>query len=62
MCSSDLPMAGIPSLLASELAHIPMGRLGTTEEVTGAVLFLASAAASYITGHTLAVDGGYLLP
>ena len=38
-----------------------MGRLGSTEDVVGAVLFLCSAAAGYITGHTLVVDGGYLL-
>ena len=56
------PMAGIPELLDAELAHIPMGRLGTPAEVAPAALFLASRAASYITGHTLAVDGGYLLP
>lgn len=56
------PMAGIPELLEAELAHIPMGRLGTPAEVAPAALFLASGAASYITGHTLAVDGGYLLP
>jgi 3-oxoacyl-[acyl-carrier protein] reductase len=56
------PMAAFPELLAGELAHIPMGRLGTPSEVTGSVLFLASSAASYITGHVLAVDGGYLLP
>ena len=31
-------------------------------DVVGAVLFLASSSASYITGHTLVVDGGYLLP
>ena len=39
-----------------------MGRLGTPDEVAPAALFLASRAAAYITGHTLAVDGGYLLP
>lgn len=55
------PMAAFPELLAAELAHIPMGRLGAPADVVGAVLFLASAGASYITGHTLAVDGGYLL-
>jgi NAD(P)-dependent dehydrogenase (short-subunit alcohol dehydrogenase family) len=38
----------------------PMGRLAKTEEVANAALFLASPAASMITGHTLAVDGGYL--
>ena len=55
------PMAAFPELLASEVGHIPMGRLGSTDEVVGAVLFLCSAAAGYITGHTLVVDGGYLL-
>ena len=40
--------------------RIPMGRFGEPEEVARAALFLASDDASYITGHTLAVDGGYL--
>jgi 3-oxoacyl-[acyl-carrier protein] reductase len=56
------PMAAFPELLEGELAHIPMGRLGTPDEVAGAVLFLSTATASYVTGATLAVDGGYLLP
>jgi 3-oxoacyl-[acyl-carrier protein] reductase len=56
------PMAAVPELIESEVAHIPMGRFGLPAEVVGAVLFLSSDAAGYITGHTLAVDGGYLLP
>jgi NAD(P)-dependent dehydrogenase (short-subunit alcohol dehydrogenase family) len=56
------PMAHFPELLDPELAHTPMGRLGTPEEIVGAVQFLASSAASFITGHVLVVDGGYLLP
>jgi 2-deoxy-D-gluconate 3-dehydrogenase len=39
--------------------RIPLGRLGTPEDVVGAVVFLASAAADLITGHTLLVDGGW---
>jgi 3-oxoacyl-[acyl-carrier protein] reductase len=56
------PMALFPELLDVELAHTPMGRLGTPEEIVGAVQFLASSAARFITGHVLVVDGGYLLP
>ena len=40
--------------------RIPMGRFGEPEDVARAALFLASDDASYVTGHTLAVDGGYL--
>ena len=56
------PLALFTELLDVELAHTPMGRLGTPHEVVGAVQFLSSSAAGFVTGHTLAVDGGYLLP
>ena len=49
-----------PELLARFMQHIPMGRHGTPEDVAGAVLFLVSDLAGYVTGVTLAVDGGYL--
>jgi 3-oxoacyl-[acyl-carrier protein] reductase len=44
------------------LAAIPLGRLGKPEEIGNAVLFLASQEAGYITGQTLVVDGGQVLP
>jgi NAD(P)-dependent dehydrogenase (short-subunit alcohol dehydrogenase family) len=45
---------------SSYLARIPMGRYGTPEEVAAAAVFLCSEQAAYITGHILAVDGGFL--
>lgn len=42
------------------LMRTPMGRFGKTEELIGAAVYLASDAASYITGQTLVVDGGFL--
>jgi 3-oxoacyl-[acyl-carrier protein] reductase len=49
-----LPDAQRQALLGS----IPLGRLGQPEEIAGAVVFLASPAAAYITGETLHVNGG----
>jgi NAD(P)-dependent dehydrogenase (short-subunit alcohol dehydrogenase family) len=47
-------------MFLKEAADRPLGRLGTPEEVAGAVLFLASESAAFITGTTLVVDGGGL--
>ncbi len=54
------PMAAVPEIVAEQIAHIPLGRFGTVDEIVPAVLFLSSAAASYVTGAVLAIDGGYL--
>lgn len=42
------------------LERIPLGRWGTPDDLRGAVVFLASEAASYVNGYTVAVDGGWL--
>lgn len=47
---------------AALLEQIPAGRLGTPEEIASAVAFLASPQAAYITGQTLSVNGGMLMP
>lgn len=56
--STDMT-AILPEEVKNEIIKgIPLGHIGTAEEVAKAVLFLASPAAAYITGQTLSVDGG----
>ena len=43
------------------IAQIPLGRTGRPEEIADAIVFLASPAASYVTGAMLAVDGGLVM-
>jgi len=51
---SEMP----PETLEKFLAGCPMGRVATQREIDAAVVFLASPASGYITGSTIAVDGG----
>jgi NAD(P)-dependent dehydrogenase (short-subunit alcohol dehydrogenase family) len=48
-----------PQFLESVVDRIPLGRVGSTHEVAEPVVFLASRAASLVTGATLVVDGGW---
>jgi 3-oxoacyl-[acyl-carrier protein] reductase len=50
-----------PEMIRSFVTSIPMGRTGTSEECATAIAFLASNAASYITGETIEVNGGQLM-
>ena len=47
-----------PEKMQDRLSGIPLGRLGTADDVARAALFLASGEASYVTGATLEVTGG----
>ena len=58
---TDLNREILKGLRGQELlARTPMRRFGKVEELVGAAIYLASDAASYVTGHVLAVDGGFL--
>jgi len=50
-----------PHRLKAATDRIPLGRLGTPDEMAGVALFLASPLSSYVVGQTLLVDGGMLL-
>lgn len=49
-----------PDFVKQREAALPLGRLAETADITGSALFLASEASSYVTGHTILVDGGGL--
>jgi NAD(P)-dependent dehydrogenase (short-subunit alcohol dehydrogenase family) len=54
------PLLKDPVARAAALSRLPIGRIGQPGDIAGAVVFLASDSASFITGTTLVVDGGYL--
>ena len=56
---TEMTLSAMKHLFPTWESLTPMGRLGEPEELRGAVLYLASDASSYMTGHDLVIDGGY---
>lgn len=54
----NAPLLANPALAQRVIERVPLGRWGAVDDVVGPVLFLASDAARYITGHLLPIDGG----
>ena len=60
LTATDAALKNMPeSFLSSFLSHVPLGRMAKPEDIANAVVFFASEASSYITGHILDVAGGY---
>ncbi len=51
-------LLGDPAFKASVVSRIPLGRVGETGDLVGAVLFFASGASAFVTGQILTIDGG----
>jgi gluconate 5-dehydrogenase len=51
-------LLGDPAFKAGVVGRIPMGRVGTTDDLVGAIVFLSSDAAGFVTGQVLGIDGG----
>ena len=56
----DAAFEGKPGLEDQYRQAIPLARIGLPEDMTGTMIYLASDASKYITGHTVIVDGGFL--
>jgi 3-oxoacyl-[acyl-carrier protein] reductase len=59
---SEMTRGFPPEAMANLLRQVPLHRLGKPSDVAAAVLFLASAGADFITGQTISVNGGLLMP
>lgn len=59
--SDQMVAAGQGEALAALEKMVPMGRVGRPEEIADAVLWLCSSAASYVTGQSISVDGGFIM-
>ena len=58
-------LKNIPTILSPDLLKIlvplhPLGRIGVPDEVANAVVWLCSDAASFVTGHAMVIDGGFV--
>ncbi len=59
---TDMTRALSEEQRAGLAGQIPLGRLGSGEDIAAAVLYLASPAGAYVTGETLSVNGGMYMP
>src|SRR6516162_1156098 len=59
--ADQMVAAGQEEALETMKKSVPMGRVGRPEEIANAVLWLCSEAASYVTGQSISVDGGYIM-